>query len=1026
MRIAMALLFMGFAPFARAELPAWLPHYDLDITIEVDQHRVIGRETVTWTNRHARPAGELTFNAHSHFQVPKSGVALNAKTLEILRMTPSDCMEGSDVPPPLQVRSVMLGTERLDYRFEVPIWQESASRAHKHHEPKPREEPEEEAKRATALVVPLSHPVTQGETVTVVIEFELRLPQKQGRWGQWQGITFLANWLPVLAYYDEAGWQPTPFIPWHQPFFNEAGIYTGRFTVPCAQQIACSTSLAAVRDLGNGYKQVDLTPVCVRDFAFLCSSAYREFTGEVAGVQVRCYALPEHEHYARAMVQWACEAIPVYNRWIGPYPYSHFTIAESFFGWNGNECGGLVMIDSRIFGMPHVAEGFVEYLISHELCHQWWYNAIGTNGYCETWMDEAMATHLSHRLITCKHGRENNLLALPRGLGWIPNIRREDYRIVGLYGTLGRGEAGPTVQEMPEFEHLVNLLTLCYDRGSKIVAMIEERLGEASFFEFQHVVYSKYQFRILRVADFQRELEAFTGRSWEDFFRDWLYGAGMTDWCIEKVKITPVKNDVGGPSCATSFLDALRGHGHKCRPCKATVLLHQKAELNEATVLGFAFDGSDNYSLRVPIQPGLQALDLPDPPAHVETLPGNRVRVEVELPATPTQITVDPDQVLVDANPANNYWKSPIRTRFSPVYTPLEETDYTNYYDRWNVLYGIGVFGPAYTDPWYDRSPVVGARAALFRTQEFQGGVYAGYRTDFRDIVAGVDGLWEHWPWHSTQVGFNIERSLTTMGSDDDQHSNRGVLFGRYVINGQYSSSLYLPPMHFVEVFGTIQDHSLPQPRQQFPDANHFDHQTGVGVHYHIDYLTPYWDPEGGFRFDATYGAGIPLFGENVSFHRIDAQISTIYSPPDWCGPLADTKLAVRLYGAAGLPDQGEYFTMGGAELFRGFDLKERQGNAVWIASLEWRIPIVRHVNWDVCDHVAGIRNIYVAPFYDVGDTYLLNHSLGPVAHAVGAGLRVDVAWLSLIERTNLRFDFAKAVNTTAPWQFWFGIQVPF
>ena len=39
------------------------------------------------------------------------------------------------------------------------------------------------------------------------------------------------------------------------------------------------------------------------------------------------------------------------------------------------------------------------------------------------------------------------------------------------------------------------------------------------------------------MADFQRELEAYTGRSWQAFFDNWLYGKGMTDWSVEKVQI---------------------------------------------------------------------------------------------------------------------------------------------------------------------------------------------------------------------------------------------------------------------------------------------------------------------------------------------------------------------------------------------------------------------------------------------------------------------------------------------------------
>jgi hypothetical protein len=48
------------------------------------------------------------------------------------------------------------------------------------------------------------------------------------------------------------------------------------------------------------------------------------------------------------------------------------------------------------------------------------------------------------------------------------------------------------------------------------------------------------------------------------------------------------------------------------------------------------------------------------------------------------------------------------------------------------------------------------------------------------------------------------------------------------------------------------------------------------------------------------------------------------------------------------------------------------------------------------------------------------------VAHGVGAGLRLDLAWFSFVERTILRLDVAKAVNADTPVQVWFGVQHPF
>ena len=59
------------------------------------------------------------------------------------------------------------------------------------------------------------------------------VPAKKGRWGQWDGITTLAQWLPVVAVHDDMkGWQPAPFIPWHQPFHQEAGRCRSRMVRP--------------------------------------------------------------------------------------------------------------------------------------------------------------------------------------------------------------------------------------------------------------------------------------------------------------------------------------------------------------------------------------------------------------------------------------------------------------------------------------------------------------------------------------------------------------------------------------------------------------------------------------------------------------------------------------------------------------------------------------------------------------------------------------------------------------------------
>jgi hypothetical protein len=584
--------------------------------------------------------------------------------------------------------------------------------------------------------------------------------------------------------------------------------------------------------------------------------------------------------------------------------------------------------------------------------------------------------------------------------------------------------------------------------------MIEDRLGEAATFDFFRRLYRRYYFRILRVADFQRELEEYTGQSWDDYFKNWVYGKGVTDWKVERVEMTKgPANALGGRGGVPPPV-TLSGRGDPAptaggatpdgAPVQAvgmigdpqssqfvqgvlprytvTVTLHQKAQIDERTVLGFAFGDKEHYQVRVPVVPQAGPMELPEPRARVEPLPDHRVRVTVELSQEPTQIAVDPDQVLEDAEPANNFWKPRERWRWTPLYTQLEETDLMNDYDRWNFIVGPWVYATATRDPWFQRSNYAGLRAGAYRTQQFSGGTYAAVRSDYRDVVVGTDGFIDHWPHAKAQMGYLVEQRVAgPFGEEGRDGAFRAVVYGRYIF--LYGASMYLPPLHYAEVFGTYQENPMPISRTSAPGAQRPESIAAAGLHWHFDLLTPYWDPERGVRADVTYsGGGVELDGVCEGLHKVEAQLTAVRGAPDSWPCLAGTKVAARAAVAAAVPDEAELFALGGGTLFRGFDLAERQGSVLWVVNLELRVPLVRRLSWDVADHVMGLRGLYVAPFYDVGAVYVHGKPVGDVAHALGVGLRADVAWFSFIERTMLRLDVAKTVNSPAPVQVWVGV----
>ena len=550
------------------------------------------------------------FNFSPHYKIPDGDELLLAKTLELLRLPSS-----YGIDPQGRHGTVRKATLVGQGNPELPVaW-------------KPNNQ--------TGLEVMLPTAVPPGGSVTVELVGDVVLPNKQGRWGQWGGISYFTNALPIVAYYD-GQWRDVPFVPWHQPFWNEAGHFTAAITLPANEVLACSAAVAAVEPLPNGWQKVTTKPFVGRDFALVASKDFHEHhasatlpSGKV--VDVKCLALGRHEFYGRELANIAAQAIPVYSQWFGDFPYEQFTIVESFFGWNGNECSGMVLIDERVFDFPTFARGYVEYLMSHETCHQWWYNVVGTNGYSETFMDEGAATYFTHRMLDARHGKNNQLLNWPDGLQWMPNIKRENYRNASITGAIRRAEVPAAAGELPAFGHLYGLFSGAYDRGSRIFGLIESRMGEAAFFDFNRMLVKKYSFKVLSAAQLKEELVAYGGAAsrpmWDELYDRWVYGTGLVDWKVENVSV----ERRAGPRME--------------RPgVRVAVEVAQVREYDEPTTLGFQFAEGDGYPVRVPVAVAGTGVAAATDPLETEVVPlrPGVVSVRVTLPQAPTQVSGGP------------------------------------------------------------------------------------------------------------------------------------------------------------------------------------------------------------------------------------------------------------------------------------------------------------------------------------------------------------------------------------------------
>jgi len=947
--------------------PESMPQYRLDIDLHPEQRRVTVQQSVTWTNPGHAATDELVFQVTANNKLSPEMIELGERTVESLRLEPRHSIDYRGRR--FHLTSATVDGADVNAAFD---------RQHDTH-----------------LHVRLPDSVSPGGTVRLELNYWIEIPQVMGRLGQHKGVTNLLNWYPVLAVYDGDAWKPVPYVPWHQPWHNEAGIYDVSLRLPAGYKVVTGGHVVSRATSSDGRQALQIKGEGLRDFTIVASQRFQVLSAEAEGIPIRVFHFAEHQDHAQLVLRTAQDSIRTYTDWFGEFPYEELELTESYFGWNGNESSGVVMIDERILDLPQYAERYIEHLASHEICHQWWYSAVGTNGYDEPWMDEGLVTWFTRVKMEDKYGKDAELLDTP-GFGALqfPNVQYRSLVHSGYDGFRGRGGQGAALASLDDIGHLHNLFSLVYDRGARVTGMIQHRLGRDEFFVFMKQLFTKYRFKILTAADYQRELEEYTGESWNAFFDQWLRQDNTTDWSLQgvTVKETP------------------RGFETQAR-------VSQAGPVSETVDVGFLFAGDVAPDKTNPFRLATlsESQQINDHNVTVQKTSPNDWLVTIVSHEKPTQVVVDPDGIVIDENPYNNAWKANCNVRVSPLYTPVDEASMMQPWQEHGLVAGFGI----------DPDGRIGLRAALTASNRYRISPFLAYtaatagRNDDH-FSAGVDAIIYNVPSANWQLLGRYEYALLSTLANDPGHQARFAL--RRVLN--YTTSLVYPNLSYIDLYTRIGDNFFPDQDNTISDdprVEQYDNVRAFGIDLHADSQMPYWDPNRGVRLDANYEHGFHAFGDGATYDRVSGQVAAVQrisSGPHW---LSDTKLAARLAGGYGWDDAGEHFRFGGPGRFRGRDATATEGNAFWLSSLEWRFPLGGEIDYELFDNTASLHSIDGALFYDVGRSYLLGEAQGKTDHAVGAGLYFQIPLLSFVENLTVRTEYGYSV-TNETGSFWFGL----
>ena len=340
----------------------------------------------------------------------------------------------------------------------------------------------------------------EGEVVTLDVYYE-GVPVATGfgsfEFGSHAGMPWVWS---LSEPYGARDWWPCKDAP-----LDKADSVDVWVTCNSAFKVGSNGRLVAVIDNGNGtstHQWAERYPIST----YLVSIAltnYAEFSNwfhysPTDSMQVLNYVLPEDLAAALDSLPKTVDALRILSGLYGLYPFIREKYGHSEFGLGG--------------AMEHQTmtstTGFGEFVVVHELAHQWFGDMITCANWQNIWLNEGFARYSEALYAEARYGA---------------NAYR-DYMRYQADGA--RAAIGPVYsRDTSDIPVLFND-ALTYRKGAMVLHMLRHVLGDSVFFRCMRNYANdpRFRFNVATTGGFQSVCESTSGLSLGYFFNEWVFG----------------------------------------------------------------------------------------------------------------------------------------------------------------------------------------------------------------------------------------------------------------------------------------------------------------------------------------------------------------------------------------------------------------------------------------------------------------------------------------------------------------------
>ncbi|MEO7971247.1 MAG: M1 family metallopeptidase [bacterium] len=311
---------------------------------------------------------------------------------------------------------------------------------------------------------------------------------------------------------------------WIPCFDHPSAKATVKFTVtaPARDLVVANGKLEKVEDSSSAYRTWTYTeaapipPYCM----IVAVGEFAQINMADAPITPLSYYVPQPDKiYAVYGFTAANPSLKYFSETIAPYPYEKLALIVGATQFGAMENSSAIvfsrgLLDSRATeprsAFFKVRVGLID-LVAHEIAHQWFGDSVTESTWADLWLSEGFATYFAGLVIEHYEGE----------------MRFRDYlqQAANRYFDFERKNRIPIHDtETADLFKLLNPNN--YQKGAWVLHMLRKELGDEIFFRGIRHYYEAHLGALASSEDLRVSLEKASGKSLQEFFARWVYGAG--------------------------------------------------------------------------------------------------------------------------------------------------------------------------------------------------------------------------------------------------------------------------------------------------------------------------------------------------------------------------------------------------------------------------------------------------------------------------------------------------------------------